>query len=509
MSDLPLPTMEPVLSRSAPLEMRPQEFREIGYELVNTLADFLGSMSERRSAHDATPAGIRTLLGDGSLPEHGTGAASLIGEAAQLLIDHSLLNGHPRFMGYITSSPAPIGALADLLAAVVNPNVGAWTLSPMATEIERQTVRWIAEMVGYPADAGGLLVSGGNMANFVGVLAARRAKADWDVRTGGLRSSTAGKLLIYTSCETHTWVEKAADLFGFGTSAIRWIPTDTSLRMNVTELRSQLETDLESGNQPFMVVGTAGSVSTGAIDPLPAIAEICQEYNLWFHVDGAYGAFAAVLPDAPDDLKGLALADSLALDPHKWLYSPLEAGCALVRDAGALEDTFNFHPTYYHFDGQDEDPPINFHSYGMQNSRGFRALKVWLGLRQAGRAGYARMISDDIFFSRELHRRIAGHPEFEAFTQELSISTFRYVPVNLATTGTDREEYLNQLNKDLLSVLQKTGDVFVSNAVIGGAFVLRACIVNFRTAMSDIDMIPEIIAATGRELDAQRRPVRC
>lgn len=333
MSDLSLPIMKPVSSRNAPLEMQPQEFREVGYQLVDTLADFLGSVSERRIAHDATPAGIQKLLGNGSLPEQGASAASLMGEAAQLLIDHSLLNGHPRFMSYITSSAAPIGALADLLAATVNPNVGAWTLSPMAAEIERQTVRWIAEMVGYPSDSGGLLVSGGNMANFIGVLAARRAKADWDVRTDGLRPSNAGKLLIYTSRETHTWVEKAGDLFGFGTSAIRWIPTDTSLRMNVTELRNQLETDLAAGNRPFIVVGTAGSVSTGAIDPLPAIAEICREHNLWFHVDGAYGAFAAVLPNAPHDLKGLALADSVALDPHKWLYSPLEAGCALVRDA--------------------------------------------------------------------------------------------------------------------------------------------------------------------------------
>ena len=498
-------TLTPVSGRNAPLEMQPHEFRELGHQLVDTLADFLGSIPERAITRGATPAEIRGLLGDGPLPTEGTDAAALISEVTHLLIEHSLLNGHPRFMGYITSSAAPIGALADMLAATVNPNVGAWSLSPMASEIERQTVRWIAEMVGFPSDCGGLLVSGGNIANFVGVLAARRARLDWDVRTEGLRSSNGRTPLIYTSRETHTWVEKAGDLFGFGTNAIRWIPADNELRMDVTELRRQLDADIAAGYQPFMVVGTAGSVSTGAIDPLPAIAEVCREYDLWFHVDGAYGAFAAISPDAPDDLKGLVLADSLALDPHKWLYSPLEAGCALVREARTLEDTFSFHPSYYHFDGENDDPPINFINYGMQNSRGFRALKVWLALRQAGRDGYERMISDDMHLSRELHRRVTDHPEFEAFTQELSISTFRYVPEDLATTGNANEEYLNQLNKELLGRLEADGKVFVSNAVIGGAFVLRACIVNFRTTMSDIDMIPDIIARAGRELDARNR----
>jgi aromatic-L-amino-acid/L-tryptophan decarboxylase len=492
-------------ARTAPLNMHVQEFRDIGHQLVDTLAEFLESIPERPVTRESTPASIRTRLGNGSLPTQGSDAAELLNEAAQLLMDHSLLNGHPRFMGYITSSAAPIGALADLLAATVNSNVGAWALAPMATEIERQTVRWIAEMVGYPSDCGGLLVSGGNMANFIGVLAARRAKANLNVRADGIHSQTGGKLLIYASQETHTWVEKAGDLFGFGTSAIRWIPTDAALRMDVAELRRQITDDIESGDRPFMIVGTAGSVSTGAIDPLPAIADVCREHDLWFHVDGAYGAFAAVLPDAPEDLKGLNLADSVALDPHKWLYSPLEAGCTLVRDAHALQDTFNFHPAYYHFGGGDEDPQLNFHEYGMQNSRGFRALKVWLALRQAGRSGYERMISDDIQLARELHRRMADHPVFETFTQELSISTFRYVPLDLVTTGASREEYLNTLNKEILSRLQAEGEVFVSNAVIRGAYVLRACIVNFRTTMADIDMIPGIIANVGKQLDAQLR----
>jgi aromatic-L-amino-acid/L-tryptophan decarboxylase len=508
MNDEDSATVAPIASRNVPLAMQPQEFRELGYQLVDALADFMGSIADRPVTRKATPAGIRELLGNGSLPEHGTSAMELMSEATELLMDHSLLNGHPRFMGYITSSPAPIGALADMLAATINPNVGAWALSPMATEIERQTVSWIAEMIGYPSDCGGLLVSGGNMANFIGVLAARRAKVEWDVRAKGLHADGSAPLMIYTSSETHTWVEKAGDLFGFGTNAVRWIPTDTELRMSTTDLRNQLDEDIAAGYQPFMVVGTAGSVSTGAIDPLPAIAEICREYDLWFHVDGAYGAFAAMLPDAPDDLKGLSLADSVALDPHKWLYSPLEAGCSLVRDARALEDAFSFHPAYYNFGGGDDDPEINFHSYGMQNSRGFRALKVWLALRQAGRSGYTRMISDDIHLAQALYQRVSDHPEFEPFTQELSITTFRYVPQGLNMSGSDRDEFLNELNTKLLDCLQAEGEVFVSNAVIHGAYVLRACIVNFRTTMADIDAIPGIIASTGKQIDAQLRAAR-
>ena len=237
-------------------------------------------------------------------------------------------------MGYITSSPAPIGMLADLLAAAVNPNVGGWELSPMASEIEAETVRWVAELVGYPADCGGLLVSGGNMANFLCFLAGRRAMLGESPRAAGLGG--AGRLRVYASEGTHTWIQKAADLFGMGTDSIRWIGTDESLRMHVPSLREAIRRDRAAGDRPIMVVGAAGTVGTGAVDPIGALAAVCRDEGLWFHVDGAYGAPAALLPDAPADLKALRLADSVAVDPHKWLYAPLEAGCVLVREAHRL-----------------------------------------------------------------------------------------------------------------------------------------------------------------------------
>ncbi|MGH9443208.1 MAG: pyridoxal phosphate-dependent decarboxylase family protein [Thermoanaerobaculia bacterium] len=487
-------------SRFAPLEMDSEEFRRLGRRMVDRIADFLASLSGRKVTPGETPHQLRKILGDGPLPQSGAPAEGLLDEAAELLIEHSLFNGHARFWGYITSSAAPIGALADLLASAVNPNVGAFGLAPMATEIELQTLRWIAEMIGFPANGGGVLVSGGNMANFVGFLAARRAKAPWDIPAAG--GSGGPKLCAYASEETHTWVKKAADLFGLGTESLRLIPVDSRYRLRIDALRDAIRDDRAAGHVPFLIVGTAGSVSTGAVDPLPAIAEIAAREKLWFHVDGAYGALAAVLPDASADLRGLSLADSVAVDPHKWLYAPVEAGCTLVRDRKALENTFAHRPPYYHF--EEDDGAVNFYERGPQNSRGFRALKVWLGLRQAGREGYVRMIADDIALGRRLFEKAAGTAEIETFTNDLSIATFRFVPERLAKSGTESVEYLNALNTELLDRLQNGGEAYVSNAVLNGRFVLRACVVNFRTRAADVDSLPGLIVRLGREVDRER-----
>jgi glutamate/tyrosine decarboxylase-like PLP-dependent enzyme len=483
--------------------MQPGEFREIGHRLVDQIADRLANLPGGLVTPDESPADVRRALGaEQTLPPSGTDAGRLVSETTELLFDHSLFNGHPRFFGYITSSPAPVGMFGDFLAAALNQNMGAWRLAPLATEIEGQAVRWIAELIGFPTSCGGLLVSGGNMANFVCFVAARAAKASWDVRKEGL-SREGRRLLVYASMETHTWIQKAADLFGLGTDSIRWIATDDEQRMDSSALRRQIEQDLGLGHQPFLVVGTAGSVSTGAIDSLPEIAGICREHALWFHVDGAYGALAAQVPGSPASLRALSDADSVAVDPHKWLYAPLEAGCVLVRDAEKLRNAFSYHPAYYHFD----DQVVNYFDYGPQNSRGFRALKVWLALRQVGRAGYLKMIGDDILLARHLHQLLAHHPEFEAVTQSLSITTFRDVPPGLRPQlGSEKvERYLNQLNQNLLTAVEKSGEAFLSNALIGGTFLLRACIVNFHTSLGDIEALPPLLSRLGKEADTALR----
>ena len=492
--------------RFAPVDMSGEEFRRAGHRLVDQVAEFLESLPKRPLTPNEPPHVVRAALGTGPLPSSGARPQDLLDQAATLLFEHSLLSAHPRFWGYIYSSAAPIGALGDFLAAAVNPNVGAWNLSPLATEIEAQTVRWIAELIGYPADSGGLLVSGGNMANFVPFLVARKVKADWNVSGEGLRAPAGRPLRVYCSAETHTWIHKAADLFGLGTEMIRWVGTDAELRMDTAELRRRIREDKESGDLPFLLVGAAGSVSTGAVDPLPELAAIAREEGLWFHVDGAYGAIAAALPDASADLRGLSLADSVAVDPHKWLYMPLEAGCALVRDRRDLIKTFRHRPPYYHFPEHEGEESVNYFEHGMQNSRGFRALKVWLALRQVGREGYVRMVADDVRLSQALYRIAQEHPELEACTQGLSITTFRYVPRGIQAGSAAAEEYLNKLNEELLTRLQRSGETFLTNAVIRGKFVLRACFVNFHSTLADVEALPGIVTRIGAEVDAELRP---
>ena len=484
------------MSRNAPLKMTSDEFRRAGHDLIDRIAERLARIPQGPVTPGETAPAVRTALKtERALPERGTDAQRLLGETAELLFDHSTLNGHPRFFGYITSSPAPIGMLGDLLTAAINANCGGWTIGPAAAEIELQTVRWIAEFIGFPAGAGGLLVSGGNMANFVCFLAARTAKADWDVRKTGLQGHPTGKtprLTVYASAETHTWIQKAADLFGLGTDAIRWIAADAHQRMSTSELRRQIEDDRDRGEHPFLVVGTAGSVSTGAVDPLPEIASICRELGLWFHVDGAYGALAAAIPGVPRDLRALADADSVAVDPHKWLYAPLEAGCALVRRTSDLTNAFFYHPPYYHFN----DEVVNFVDYGLQNSRGFRALKVWLALQHIGRAGYQASIAEDMRLSRRLATVLREHGDFEVLTQNLSITTFRYIPRELRGRLDEADvcEQLNRLNRDVLTRIERSGEAFFSNAVIDGKFALRACIVNFNTEEGDVESVPALVA---------------
>ena len=486
--------------RYAPVAMDAATFRALGRQLVDQVAALLEAVPQGPVTRERTPTSVRQALGlTGPLPEGGEPAGPLLERTARLLFDQSLFNAHPRFFGYITAPPAPIGILGDFLASALNANVGAWALSPAATEIESEAIRWIASLIRYDPTCGGIFVSGGNVANIVCFVAARAAKAPWNVRDQGV--ANARRLRVYCSAETHTWIQKAADLTGLGTASIRWIPTDSRLRLDPSLLRKQIDSDLEAGDRPFLVIGTAGSVSTGAIDPLSELREICTTYGLWFHVDAAYGGFANALPDAPDDLRGLSSADSVAVDPHKWLYAPLEAGCALVRDAESLRAAFAYHPPYYHFG----ETATNFVDCGPQNSRGFRALKVWLALKQVGASGYRAMIAEDIRLSQALAHRVDRHPELELISQHLSITVFRYVPASLrAGLGeTETEQRLDAINREVLDRLQRGGEAYVSNAVVSDRYALRACIVNYHTSDADVHALPEIVARVGREVAGQ------
>ncbi len=479
----------------SPLEIDKSEFKAIGHQLVDRIADFIGVIGDMPVTTKKSQNEVRQILGNQSLRENGMPAEEILSRGMDLLTENSLFTTHPKFMGYIIGSASPISALADFIAAAMNPNLGAQILSPMATEIEKQTIHWLLEFIGLPTNYGGILVSGGNMANFTCFFAALNAKLPKEYQTKGL-AGLQEKVLIYGCSTTHTWIEKAAKISGLGIDSIRYVEPGEGNQMDCQRLESLIEQDGKKGYLPIMVVGSAGDVSTGAIDDIKKLTKICAANDLWLHVDGAYGLPAVAVPSMKPYFEGLEEVDSLALDPHKWLYNAHEVGCALVKNPKDLLNTYSSKPDYYNF--EDESATVhNFYEYGFQNSRGFRAFKLWATFQQAGRQGFIDMIRANIEQSMLMAEEVELHPELQRVSQNLSITNFRFVP--LGTHVDIEQSYLNRLNQELLTSLQKNGDVFLSNAVIDGKYCLRSCIVNFRTTIKDIIEILGIVVREGRK----------
>ncbi len=439
------------------------------------------------------------------VPEEPMPEDELLAYLHDMVFDWSSYLGHPRFLAYISGSGTVPGAAADLLAAGVNMNAGGWQLAPSAIEIELALTRFFAnDVFGLPEGAGGLITSGGAMANFVALKAARDQRAGWNVREEGILAGP--QLGLYLSTETHVVSDRAADMLGIGWANVRHLPVDADYRMRVDELREQVARDREAGVRPFAVVGTAGTTSTGAVDPLPEIADVCADEGLWFHVDAAYGGPAMLADDLRPLFAGIERADSIAFDPHKWLYTPHSGGCVTLRDLSQLPGSFDAQPTYIHQDREVTHAGIDLGRYGPQFSRSFWALKVWVSLLAHGRSAYGRRISHDAELARYLGARVQEHPAFElACPVGLSICCFRYVPEDLPE-GPGREPYLSVLNERLMAEMQVDGRVFLSNAVLGDRFVLRVCIVNFRTEAEDIDATLDVAAEIGARVDAELRP---
>ncbi|MEX2276158.1 MAG: pyridoxal-dependent decarboxylase [Actinomycetota bacterium] len=420
------------------------------------------------------------------------------------LLEWSVYPGHPSFMAYVTGPGTLPGAAADLLAAGVNMNVGGWQLSPSATEIELQLIRWLAGAFGLPSQAGGLLVSGGAMANFVALKAARDSKAGWDVRRQGVGAGPA--LAMYMSAETHVVSQRAVDMLGLGWDAMRVVPVDDRFRIRVAALHEAIAADRAAGVRPVAVVGSAGTVATGAIDPLDELADLCASEDVWFHVDAAYGGPAVLAEDLRPAFDGIERADSIAFDPHKWLYTPHSGGCVLLRDPDLLRGSFDAEPSYIHQDKERTGAGVDLARIGPQFSRSFWALKVWVSLLAHGRRAYAARISHDAQLARYLGARVLEREGFELVTPvSLSICCFRYVPPELAQDS-GREEYLDALNERIMTELQLDGRAYCSNAVLDGRFVLRACIVNFRTEAHHLDAMLDVASELGDRLDAKMRP---
>lgn len=486
------------------LDISATELHELSRQVTELVTEYFSEVS-------TLPVFPQTWGGK-TIGELGTGPPLEAEPLKQLLndcrtiIENSRHNGHPRFFGYVASPATPPGAFADLIASALNTNLTSWRSGPAATEIERTVIGWLASLIGYSSadlPAHGLLTSGGSMANMTALVIAHRAKANPDVAAAGLWNSAP--MTIYASDQIHMSIPKAADILGFGRAQVRLVACDDHFRINVDRLRETIAGDLKRGVKPFCVVGSAGTVNTGAVDPLNEIADVANEFNLWFHIDGAYGALATLDETKRPLFRGIERADSISLDPHKWLYVPIDSGCLLFRDEARARAAFSFDGTdYIKIHEQNETEAFAFWNYGPELSRRFRALKIWLTLRYYGVRRIARTISEDNRLAAYLGEQVAAAKDFELLVApELSICCFRYVPQSLQAQQASAaiETQLDQLNTNIMNAVQRGGRAYLSSATIRGKFALRACITNFRTTRADIDETLEIIREAARGLE--------
>jgi aromatic-L-amino-acid decarboxylase len=486
------------------LDWDPVRARAFADGAVDMWEELLTGLREQPVSRPWTAEQVREAVAL-PVPDEPMGDQALLEYLHEVIFDWSGFLGHPGFMAYVSGTGTVPGAVADLLASGINMNVGGWMLSPSATEIELHLCRWFAkEMFGLPEGSGGQITSGGAMANFIALKTARDHRAGWNVRAEGVAAGPP--LGLYLSTETHVVSDRAADMLGIGMDHVRHIPVDASYRMRTDELRAQIARDLDAGIRPFAVVGTAGTVATGVVDPLHEIADLCDEYGLWFHVDGAYGGPAMLADDLRPLFAGIERADSIAFDPHKWLYTPHSGGCVLLRDFGQLRESFDAYASYTVQDKDATGHGVDLGRHGPNFSRSFWALKVWVSLLAHGRDAYAARISHDAALARYLGERVQEREDFElAAPVGLSITCFRYVPGDLAE-GSGREDYLSELNQRLMTAIQADGRVFCSNAILGERFVLRTCVVNFRTEAQEMDEVLDVAAELGAKIDVELRP---
>lgn len=467
--------------------------------LLAAAAQICEILSSLRSGRDEAPilpaaAARRPPLSPGAPPpREGRPLPDLLEEVRSNVIPYCRRNDSPRFFGYVCSGGSDAGALADFLASGLNQNVTAWRSSPAATEMERLVIDWIRQITGMPAGSVGLLLGGGSAATFAGLAAARDAMAGADVAAGGLL--TLGReMTLYASEEVHMSVARAASLLGLGREALRILPAREDFTLDVESLSRAVERDRLEGRLPFCVVASAGTTATGAIDPLDEIAGFCAREGLWLHVDGAYGGFAA-LSSAAKALSGMGRADSLAIDPHKWIHVPFDCGALLVKKPSALRAPFTEVGSYARSEESGEREAFTFFEQGPELSRRFRALKVWMVMKHAGTDQLARFINHDIAMARHLASRVESSPDMELMAPvPLSTVCFRHVPARLD------EGDLDLLNRAILARLQSEAVVYPTHASLRGRFAIRACILNPRTVERDVEALLEEVRRHGREL---------
>ncbi len=477
-----------------------EEFRRLGYRIVDLAAGYLQTLPQGPVFHRMRGE-ERIVLMAQPLPIAAAAPENVIKAIANTILPHPMGNGHPRFFGWVNSPPAQLAVLTEMLAAAMDPSCAGGDHA--AIYLEHAVIRWLTELIGLPPDGrrGGLLVSGGSMASLVALAAARhRAMAGLgrDVRADGLIDGP--RLTLYMSEEAHGCIRKSLELLGLGSRSIRHVPTDGEFRLDPLRLAGMITEDRRGGLTPFCIVGTAGTVNTGAIDPLDRLADVCEMEGLWFHIDGAYGAVGILDESKAPLYAGLDRADSIALDPHKWLSVPVECGCVLVRDTEWLRECFSLVPPYLR-----EQPGRGFANlpwfaeYGFQQTRGFRALKLWATLLQAGRDGLSLIIRRHNRLALRLAKAIDEAPDLERLAPvSLSIVCFRFRPPEQRLSA----EALDLLNQRIMEGLQEQGEVFLTSTTLRGRFALRACILHYGTTEGDVDHLVTCVRRMGARLHA-------
>jgi aromatic-L-amino-acid/L-tryptophan decarboxylase len=478
------------------------EIRRVGHRVADLIADYLAHIPSG-PVFRPVPAGAADAMMSAAVPQRGESADAILDRFVTDVAPHPFGNGHPRFYGWVNSPPAVIGVMAETLAATMNPSVAGGNHA--AVWIERQVLQWFKSLIGFPAESMALLVSGGSTAALTAMTVARYracARVQWDVRQRGVQQVMVphpARLLVYKGAEGHGCNQKAIELLGIGAENVRLIPHDESLRVRPDALDQMLAEDLAAGHIPVAVIASAGTVNTGAIDPLDAIADVCARYGVWLHVDAAYGGIAILTAQYENRLAALARADSIALDPHKWMYVPVDAGLVLVKDGGVMRDAFTLVPPYLRTDGNRSgvQGPTWFSEYGPEQTRPFRALKVWAALRYFGIEGYRALLEHDIAMAEHLASRVRAAKDFVLWEPTgLSIVCFRAVPAALR----HRPDELDALNRMILETVQLSGAGFLSGTTMNERFWLRACVVNPLATTADVDAVFEAVRRAQRDV---------
>jgi aromatic-L-amino-acid/L-tryptophan decarboxylase len=486
-------------------DLSPDEMRHVGSLVVEAMAEFHEGLERRAVMPDVKPSEIAALFA-GPFPAAGEPADALIEDWRRHVAPLLTAVGSPRQFAYVLGSGRTIGVFADALAACVNTSGGAFRMGPAAVGIEAQCLRWIAGFVGYPEDTGGLLVSGGTMANFTAILTALRHVAPYDSSPDGLQDpARRGRFLLYVSDhEGHVSVTRAADMLNLGRRAVRLVPSRPDFTMDPAVLDRMLEDDRRRGDVPFCVVAQIGSVNVGAIDPLDALADVCARHGVWLHGDGACGLLAAGLPETRVRFRGLERADSVCTDAHKWLGVPYDCGVLLVRHGARLRRAFQVAAPYL-----GEAPPdggaLDYLEYGPQMSRAFRALKVWMVLRSLGADGLRDTLDRSLRLARLLHGLVSEHPDFEVLhAPSLYLYSFRFVPnaVSAGPRSPEMERRLDRLNEAIADQVSRSGLALVMTTRIRGRVALRLSICSHRTRERDVEATFEALAGAGRRLKA-------